>query len=171
MLGYHRGLILQVIYSFGIIIAAIIAAKNYESFAKVISQWIPFSSPTTNSHLLIFSDTLLFHLDDAFYAGTAFLLIFILAYLIIRLIGLFLRFSQTPLGKRGKIIAGVLALLATYFGLQMFFVTLGLIPLATIQEHLNASILIRFMMLHTPLSSHLLQTLFIENITKLNPLG
>ena len=36
MVGYSRGLILQVIYSFGTIIAAFIAASNYKELAQKI---------------------------------------------------------------------------------------------------------------------------------------
>ncbi len=171
MLGYHRGLMLQAIYSLGIIVSALIALQNYKPLANTISQWIPFSSATASSHLLFFSDNLLFHLDEAFYAGVAFLIIFVIVYVIIRLIGLFLKFTQEPFGKYGKIAAGVLALFATYFGLQMFFVIVSLVPMTTIQEHLNASFLVRLMVLHTPISSHLLQNIFIESITKINPIN
>ncbi|MFC4652164.1 CvpA family protein [Lactococcus nasutitermitis] len=171
MIGYSRGLILQIIYTFGTLIAAFIAADNYKSLATKISMWVPFSSATADSHLLIFSDNLLFHLDDAFYAAVAFIAIFIVVYLIIRLIGIFLHFTKQPLGKNGKIIAGILGLAATYFGLQMFLMTLSLVPMATIQEQLNNSFLARFLLLHTPISSGILQQLFIENITHIKPLG
>ena len=123
MVGYSRGLILQVIYSFGTIIAAFIAASNYKELA------------------------------------------------IIRLIGLFLHFALSPLGRNGKIIAGILGFAATYFGLQMVLMVLSLVPIAAVQSQLDASILARFMVLHTPISSGILQNLFIENIVHINPLG
>lgn len=49
MVGYSRGLILQVIYSFGTIIAAFIAASNYKELAQKLSIWVPFSNATENS--------------------------------------------------------------------------------------------------------------------------
>lgn len=171
MIGYSRGLILQAVYTFGMILSAIIAGFNYKPLAQQISMWVPFSSATEQSHLLLFSDNLLFHLDEAFYAGVAFLMIFIVCYVIIRIIGLFLRFTIAPLGKRGKIIAGVLSLVVTYFGIQMALVTLSLVPMATIQSQINGSFLARLMVLYTPISSGLLQNLFIENIVHINPLG
>jgi len=100
---------------------------------------VPFSSATEGSHLLLFSDNLLFQLDEAFYAGASFLIIFTLAYVVVRLIGLFIRITLSPLGKQGKIIAGVLSIATTYFGLQMLLVTLSLVPLATVQSHIDAS--------------------------------
>ncbi|MGM9887001.1 MAG: CvpA family protein [Lactococcus sp.] len=170
-IGYSRGLILQVIYTVGTILAAFIAAGNYQSLATQLSQWVPFSSATASSSLLIFSDALLFKLDEAFYAGVAFIIIFVIAYTIIRLIGLFLKFAVAPLGKNGKLIAGLLGLCASYFGLQMFFVTMSLVPMATIQSQLSGSALVRLMVLHTPVTSAYFQNLFIESITHINPLG
>ena len=158
MVGYSRGLILQVIYSFGTIIAAF---SNYKELAQKLSIWVPFSNATENSHLLLFSDKLLFQLDDAFYASISFLAIFIVVYAIIRLIGLFLHFALSPLGRNGKIIAG----------LQMVLMVLSLVPIAAVQSQLDASFLARFMVLHTPISSGILQNLFIENIVHINPLG
>ena len=140
MVGYSRGLILQVIYSFGTIIAAFIAASNYKELAQKLSIWVPFSNATENSH-------------------------------IIRLIGLFLHFALSPLGRNGKIIAGILGFAATYFGLQMVLMVLSLVPIAAVQSQLDASFLARFMVLHTPISSGILQNLFIENIVHINPLG
>lgn len=171
MLGYSRGFILQVFYTFGTIIAAIIAAFNYKSLAKGISQWIPFSSPTESSKLLLFNQKLLFHLDDAFYAGVAFIIIFLISYLVIRLIGLFLHFSQTPFAKNGKIAAGILGLCATYFAFQMIFTTLSLVPMDSLQNTINGSFIARFMVLHTPISSQALLNLFIESITKIKPIA
>ena len=168
VVGYSRGLILQVIYSFGTIIAAFIAASNYKELAQKLSIWVPFSNATENSHLLLFSDKLLFQLDDAFYASISFLAIFIVVYAII---GLFLHFALSPLGRNGKIIAGILGFAATYFGLQMVLMVLSLVPIAAVQSQLDASFLARFMVLHTPISSGILQNLFIENIVHINPLG
>lgn len=171
MVGYSRGLLLQLIYCVGTVIAALIAGSYYQELAQQISIWVPFSSATEGSHLLLFSDNLLFQLDEAFYAGASFLIIFTLAYVVVRLIGLFIRITLSPLGKQGKIIAGVLSIATTYFGLQMLLVTLSLVPLATVQSHIDASGLARWMVLHTPITSDLLQNLFIENIVHINPLA
>lgn len=53
MVGYSRGLILQVIYSLGTLLAAFIAANNYKELAQQLSVWVPFSNATQNSHLLL----------------------------------------------------------------------------------------------------------------------
>ena len=171
MVGYSRGFILQLIYTAGTFVAFFVAVTNYKNLAQQISSWVPFSSATEGSHLLIFSDKLLFQLDEAFYAGVAFLMIFVAVYTIVRLLGIFLRFTTGPLGRKGKLIAGLLSFATTYFGLQMLLVTLSLVPLASVQSQIYASSLAHLLVLHTPISSGLLQNLFIENIVKINPLG
>ncbi|EKF51621.1 CvpA family protein [Lactococcus garvieae] len=165
IVGYSRGLILQALYSLGIIISAIIAFLNYKELASHLTMWVPFSSATADSRLLFFDNSMLFQIDDAFYAGLAFILIFVVSYVIIRLIGLFVHITRLqPLGKNGKIIAGVLAVGATYFGLQMAVTLLALVPMPVVQNHLNASALVRLMVSHTPISSGMLKNIFIENI-------
>lgn len=166
-LGYTRGLVLQAIYSLGIILAAVIAFLNYKELASHLTMWIPFASATSDSHLLFFDNAILFQVDEAFYAGVAFIIIFLLSYVVIRLLGLFVHITRLqPLGKKGKIIAGVLALGATYFGIQMAVTLLALVPMRAVQEQLNASALVRLMVSHTPISSAMLKNIFIENIIR-----
>ena len=89
LVGYSRGLVLQALYSLGIIISAIIAFLNYKELASKLTMWVPFSSATADSRLLFFDNNLLFQIDDAFYAGLAFMIIFVISYAVIRLLGLF----------------------------------------------------------------------------------
>ncbi|MEY8458452.1 CvpA family protein [Lactococcus ileimucosae] len=165
LVGYSRGLVLQAIYSLGLIVSAIIAFLNYKTLAAHLTMWIPFSSATEDSRLLFFDNSILFQVDEAFYAGLAFIIIFVLSYVVIRLIGLFVHITRLqPLGKNGKIIAGVLAVGATYFGIQMALTLLALVPMMNVQNQLNASVLARLMVSYTPISSGMLKNIFIENI-------
>lgn len=52
LVGYSRGLVLQALYSLGIIISAIIAFLNYKELASKLTMWVPFSSATADSRLL-----------------------------------------------------------------------------------------------------------------------
>ncbi|MBL3715568.1 CvpA family protein [Lactococcus garvieae] len=165
LVGYFRGLVLQAIYSLGLIVSAIIAFLNYKTLAAHLTMWVPFSSATADSRLLFFDNSILFQVDEAFYAGLAFIVIFVLSYVVIRLIGLFVHITRLqPLGKNGKIIAGVLAVGATYFGIQMALTLLALVPMMNVQNQLNASVLARLMVSYTPISSGMLKNIFIENI-------
>ena len=80
LVGYSRGLVLQAIYSLGLIVSAIIAFLNYKTLAAHLTMWVPFSSATADSRLLFFDNSILFQVDEAFYAGLAFIVIFVLSY-------------------------------------------------------------------------------------------
>ena len=51
----------------------VVATKG---LAKVLSLWVPFSSPTQQSVNYFYANHYLFQLDDIFYAGMAYVLIF-----------------------------------------------------------------------------------------------
>ena len=82
----------------------------------------------------------LFHLDKVFYAGLAYFILFVLVYAMGRVIGLFIPLIPTPEKWEEypfQIASGVLAVLVTYFVLQMGFTILSTIPMAAIQDRLH----------------------------------
>ena len=70
-IGYARGIILQSYYFLVTLVAMLIASGSYKGLAKVLSLWVPFSSPTQQSVNYFYSNSYLFRLDDIFYAGLA----------------------------------------------------------------------------------------------------
>ena len=89
-IGYARGIILQSYYFLVTLVALLIAGGSYKGLAKVLSLWVPFSSPTQQSVNYFYANRYLFQLDDIFYAGLAYVLIFAMIYLIGRVIGIFM---------------------------------------------------------------------------------
>ena len=75
-IGYARGIILQSYYFLVTLVALLIAGGSYKGLAKVLSLWVPFSSPTRQSVNYFYANRYLFQLDDIFYAGLAYVLIF-----------------------------------------------------------------------------------------------
>ena len=75
-IGYARGIILQSYYFLVTLVALLIAGGSYKGLAKVLSLWVPFSSPTQQSVNYFYANRYLFQLDDIFYAGLAYVLIF-----------------------------------------------------------------------------------------------
>ena len=57
--------------------------------------------------------------------------------------------------RKYQIGAGVIAVVITLLVIQMGLTVLSTVPMASIQNRLNASGLIRFIILHTPISSSL----------------
>lgn len=135
--------------------------------AKTISLWIPFSSATQASKTYFYGADQLFHLDKVFYAGLAYFILFVLVYAMGRVIGLFIPLIPTPEKWEDypfQIASGVLAVLVTYFVLQMGFTILSTIPMAAIQDRLHGSFLIRFMVQYSPLTAGLLKQLWVVKI-------
>lgn len=169
LIGQSRGLALQGFYTLGFLVALFVALKNYVSLGEKITLWVPFASATAESQLALYPSKLLFEIDHVFYALLAFVILFFIVYGLVRLIGLFLSGleSQLLFGSVGKIIAGVLSLMTTYFVLSIFVMILSTIPVAFVQNQLAASHLARFMIDGAPLMSGWLQETFITHITKI----
>jgi uncharacterized membrane protein required for colicin V production len=169
-IGWTRGLILQLFYTFGSIVAAVIANTYYKEVGEFIAMYVPFASATKESKLQFFNERLLFQLDHAFYAGLAFIGIFVLAYIALRLIGLFLGglLKLTPLGSFGAVLGALFAFCVTYFGLQMGFTLLALVPMNSIQTTLANNDLIQFMVLKTPVLSDFILTEWVQDIVNLS---
>ena len=155
-IGYARGIILQSYYFLVTLVALLIAGGSYKGLAKVLSLWVPF-----------YANRYLFQLDDIFYAGLAYVLIFAMVYLIGRVIGIFMHLVPQPEkleDRKYQIGAGVIAVVITLLVIQMGLTVLSTVPMASIQNRLNASGLIRFIILHTPISSSLFHNLWVTAI-------
>ena len=66
--------------------------------------------------------------------------------------------------RKYQIGAGVIAVVITLLVIQMGLTVLSTVPMASIQNRLNASGLIRFIILHTPISSSLFHNLWVTAI-------
>ena len=59
-IGYARGIILQSYYFLVTLVALLIAGGSYKGLAKVLSLWVPFSSPTQQSVNYFYANRYLF---------------------------------------------------------------------------------------------------------------
>ena len=64
-IGYARGIILQSYYFLVTLVALLIAGGSYKGLAKILSLWVPFSSPTQQSVNYFYANRYLFQLDDS----------------------------------------------------------------------------------------------------------
>lgn len=155
-IGYFRGFALQAYYIVGTLIAYLIATILFKKYATVFTLWIPFPSATAESKLTILNQSIIFDLNAVFYAAFAFMLIFIIVMIIIRILGIFAYpLSQLKVfGKHNHWIGGVLGLIEVYIVILLFLAILSLIPVNSIQNALSNSILANSMLLRTPIFSH-----------------
>ena len=163
-IGYSRGLVLQSFYCFSCLLSLLIAAGSYKRLAAVFYLWVPFANATEGSSTYYFDSKYLFDLDQIFYAGLAFLTIYLLVYAIMRFLGIFMHLiryigSDTP---KMNLISGALSVLVTIVSLQLGLTILATIPVPLIQDTLHQSFLANAI-INTPLTSSWLHQLWVIN--------
>lgn len=166
-LGYQRGLAHQIGQTILFLISFIVASFTYSQAAQFLSLWIPYANPTRGSQALFFESGILFDLDQVFYSGLGFVMVFAIVWIVGRILATFLVFSPW---KRewdslpASLISGGLSLLLTWFRLEMLIFILATIPLPVIQDTLSSSFLVQFMMNLSPFSRFALRQLWVSSV-------
>lgn len=165
-IGYSRGIVLQSYYTFASLFALIIAAAQFKKLVPLFYLWVPFATAGQGASTYYFDSKYLFSLDKIFYAGLAFLVVYMLVYAVMRLLGLFIhlvRFTD-PDTTATNVISGVLAVLVALVSLQILLTIAGTIPLAVVQETLHKSWLANAIIRYTPITSSLFKQLWVATI-------
>ena len=164
-IGYARGLLLQFFYSVSSLLALLVAGLFYQGLSKTLSLWVPYASATKDAVMYFYSTSQLFDLDQVFYAGLAFFAIFSLVYSLARFLGIFVHLF--PIGKwdsqRMHFLSGLLSVGVTLLVLQMGLTILATVPLAFVQNHLQASPILR-LLIHLPGTEQVLHYLWVTKI-------
>ncbi|MET3644824.1 CvpA family protein [Streptococcus gallinaceus] len=165
-IGYSRGLVLQAYYTFSAILSLMIASGNYKSLAKILYLWVPFTTATDGSKNAFFASKYLFSLDEIFYAGLAFLVVYVLVYAIMRLIGIFVHLLNfiNPDTRLTNGISGGLSVVVTLISLQLVLTVAATVPIATVQNYLQGSFVANAIIKYTPIMTSVLQQLWVTNV-------
>ncbi|MGT2910219.1 CvpA family protein [Streptococcus cameli] len=165
-IGYSRGILLQAFYTFAMVFSLIIAAGFYKKLAAIFYLWVPFANATEGSKNLFFDSKYLFELDQIFYAGLAFLAIYTLVYVGMRIVGILVHLVDfiSPDSRNLNLLSGGLSVLVTLVSLQMVLTILATIPLATTQQLLQDSLLANTIIKYTPITTSLFEKLWVNNI-------
>lgn len=166
--GVRRGLVLQVLYTFGYLCSYLIAKTYYKSLASNLELYIPYPSPTAETKLVFFDQKLTLDLDQAFYGAVAFLLILFAGWLVIRFLAIFARgLAFIPVLKQANWLAGgLISLVVVYIGLFLVLSMLAMVPVDTIQTQFKNSGLARFIVEHTPILTKQIDHLWIKQMIK-----
>lgn len=164
-IGYSRGLVLQLYYSAASIVAFVGASFYYKRLADALTLWVPYSSPTEDAQMSFFQSVNIFELDRVFYAGVAFIIIYCLLYLLLRLLGVVMHFFNLQVfdDRKYSLLSGVLAVLLLMGFMSMVLTVVATLPLTFIQTFLGNNWLLR-LLIHLPGLSHLLQALWVTAI-------
>ncbi|EHI70718.1 CvpA family protein [Streptococcus ictaluri] len=163
-IGYNRGIILQSFYSIGALVSLLVANRFYKPLAHQLTLWVPYSNPAEGVSTYFFKDVNVFDLDKVYYAGVAFFAIFVASYGVVRLVGVLVHFFPIDYFEAlsTKLVSGFLAVLVSIIFLNMMLTILGTIPMPLIQEHLQASKLVRFLIEGCPPMTGILRQLWVK---------
>jgi len=164
--GYRRGFALQLLYTVGYLISYAVAANFYRQLSDKIELWIPFPNPQIDSNMLFFDRDTSFILSRAFYAGVAFVLIYIVGCIVVRFLGLLAhKLNDIAIfGTANRILGGAFSVFVVYLTVLMVLILGSMVPMDSIQEHLHGDILTRAMIERTPFFSGNLRNLWIEDV-------
>lgn len=166
--GAKRGLILQIIYTFGYLIVYFIAKSQYKNLASRLELYVPYPSATPDTKLVFFNQVITLELDQAFYGAVAFLLILFVGWLVIRFLAIFAHgLVFVPVLKEANWFAGgLMNFLVVYVGLFLVLSAASMIPIDFIQNQFKSNGFARFIVQNTPIFSKQMYHLWIEQMIK-----
>ncbi len=157
IIGFQRGVVVQSMRMVGFLIALIIARIYYVKLSKLFVLWIPY--PNVQAHELVKWAPATLDFDVTFYRALAFLIIFIVSYLLILVVlavfDIVRYFPLAPFYTRW--IAAGLSFIEIYFVIFIIVSVLSLLPIESIQTSLSHSLFGKMMVEHTPIVSKLMQ--------------
>lgn len=164
--SYRNGLLFQAVLFVGMVVSFILAALLYKFIIPVIDLWVPYPSAGPESKFVFFNQTIGLQLDDAFYAGISFLLLFLLFYLVFRIFARGfnkLKYSELDLSQNvqnfGAIVLGLINFCA--FATLIIFLV-AMIPIDGIQNTFKHSIFAQFFVNKLTIFSSIYHSLFIK---------
>lgn len=165
-IGYSRGLVLQGFYGVSSLFAILVAALTYKKLSGILYLWVPFANATQGSFNYYFNEKYLFDLDQVFYAGLAFLTVYLLVYAIMRFVGIFVHLLEAynPDTIQSNLISGAIAVVVALLSLQMVLVLVATIPVDLVQEQLQKSFLANLLIQYIP-TAHFFKAVWLSNIT------
>ncbi len=165
-IGYSRGIILQAYYLVASIASLVIASQFYRTLAEKITLWVPYSNASQGATVTFFADVNIFDLDQVYYAGVAFTAIYIVAYLLFRLIGVLMHLAPIHHFDNVKMncISGVLAILVTLIFFNLALTVLATVPMTMVQNILSGSFLVRVIINYLPPLSSIIKALWVTAI-------
>ncbi|MGX7173826.1 CvpA family protein [Enterococcus ratti] len=164
--GARRGFLMQVVYTVGYILSFFAAQFFYKDLAKHLELYIPYPAVTSHSRMVFFNQAFSFKLDEAFYAGVAFLLILFIGGLITRFIGIFVHsLTYIPILRQVDWLAGgLLSVVIAYITIFLLLSLVTFVPIDSVQKQFSGNSVARFIVEKTPFLTDKIYKLWITNV-------
>ncbi|RNA70276.1 CvpA family protein [Alteribacter keqinensis] len=162
LVGFRRGLILQLVHLVGFVVAFIVAYLYYQELASYIRLWIPFPTlgSESGSSLLVNA----FSIEEVYYNGIAFAILFFVTKILMQILGSMFDFlAHLPiLHTINGWLGGILGFLEGLL-IAVILVHLGaLIQVEFIQQLIANSSLAQLIFEYTPIISNQLKELWLD---------
>lgn len=158
--GVGRGVLYQLVNLVGLVIALIVAVLGYKALAEKFVMLVPY--PTVSDETALKFGMEGADLMQTFYNVLAFVLIFFVVKFVFKVIASLINFIQhiPVLGGFNRILGGLLGFIQVYLMLFLLLYILALLPVASIQNFIDSSILTNLILKYTPLISTMFQHLW-----------
>lgn len=165
-IGVRRGLALQSIHTVGALLSFVFANYFYEPLAKKIELLVPYLSVTPDTKMAFHRLEEAFDLDQVYYAGVAFILLFAIGWLVTKFVAIFFHdWRYKSVFPYQGVVAGIINLVLVYVMLLMGLLVLSTIPMDLIQRVFKPHQLATFMVEKTPILSNLFHELWSVGLT------
>lgn len=163
-IGLRRGLILQVIHLTGFVVAFLVAYFYFDDLAPQLRLWIPYPSLSDGSASILLSAL---NMEDIYYRGIAFAVLFFGTKLALQILGSMLDFlADLPILRTvNRWLGGALGFIEIYLVIFLFLYIAAIVPVDSLQHALNGSFIAESIVKHTPVFSEKLQHLWANNMT------
>ncbi|WP_163539730.1 CvpA family protein [Gracilibacillus sp. YIM 98692] len=163
LIGLKRGFILQLLHLTSFVIAFIVAAMYYDSFASKLELWIPYPDFPTDETWAVFLDSL--PLETAFYNAIAFGVLFFVTKILLQIIATMLDFvADLPiLNLINGWLGAILGFVEVYLLIFVALYIIALLPVPEVQAWIDQSGIAQFIINHTPVISDKLTDIWFES--------
>ncbi|MBV7389528.1 MULTISPECIES: CvpA family protein [Enterococcus] len=164
--GYRRGTAYQLVFSIGYLISFIVARQLYQNLGSKFELYVPYPSVTENSQMVYYTVEEAFRLDQAFYAGFAFLLILGIGWLLTHFVGIFFRnlLFKKLLPRYDSLVSMILQIINCYVAIFLILKLMTFVPMGFVQNLIEQSWYGKMIIEHSLILSRLFDTLWVTNI-------
>ncbi|QCR33190.1 CvpA family protein [Lysinibacillus sp. SGAir0095] len=157
LVGLKRGFIVQAIHLLSFFVALIVAYIYYKPLAEKFVLWIPYPGVTDDSSMMLVLDQL--NVDQTFYRIIAFAVIFFGVKIALQILGSIFDFlTYLPiLNSVNRLLGAVLCFVEFYLIVFIGMYVLALLPIGSLQNLLDGSIIAKLMLEHTPVFTSMVQ--------------
>ncbi|HET7628256.1 MAG TPA: CvpA family protein [Bacillales bacterium] len=161
-IGLRRGLIYEIIHLTGFVAAFIVAYLYFDDIASRLRLWIPYPGSGAGEGVAFFSDAL--NLEEAYYRGIAFAMLFFGTKIILHILGTMLDFlAELPLLRTvNRWLGGAFGFVEVYLLVFLLLSFAALVPLDFIQNAVGQSGLAQTIVQHTPIFSAQIKELWMS---------